>query len=65
MIERLLSNNFAVMRYMPHYTRRSESDVKVKKANIALLSYFSLDFYVGITQGLIINYIEFKPVLDV
>lgn len=46
MIERLLSNNFAVMRYMPHYTRRSESDVKVKKANIALLSYFSLNFLV-------------------
>ncbi|EZK52934.1 putative membrane protein [Escherichia coli 2-177-06_S1_C1] len=37
----------------------------MKKANIALLSYFSLNFYVGITQGLIINYIEFKPVLDV
>ena len=46
MIERLLSNNFAVMRYMPHYTRRSESDVKVKKANIALLNYFSLNFLV-------------------
>ena len=45
MIERLLSNNFAVMRYMPHYTRRSESDVKVKKANIALLSYFFIGFF--------------------
>ena len=30
----------------PHYTRRSESDVKVKKANIALLNYFSLNFLV-------------------
>ncbi|END91188.1 hypothetical protein ECP03019043_3172 [Escherichia coli P0301904.3] len=41
---------------MPHYTRLCESDVKVKKANIALLSYFSLNFlvwnYTGINHQL-------------
>lgn len=35
----------------PHYTRLCESDVKVKKVNIALLSYFSLDFLVGNYTG--------------
>lgn len=52
MIKRLLSNNFAVMRYMPNYTRLCESDVKVKKVRIATLSYFSLNFLVWNYTGI-------------
>ncbi len=50
------------MRYMPHNIMLCDDDAKVKKANIALFKLLFIGFYVGITQGLIINYIEFKPV---
>ena len=30
----------------PHYTRLCESDVKVKKVRIALLSYFFIEFLI-------------------
>ncbi|HIB9827644.1 TPA: hypothetical protein ACWZIR_004812, partial [Escherichia coli] len=40
----IFSQQFMIVRCKPHYTRLCESDVKVKKVRIALLSYFSLNF---------------------
>ncbi|EOM6324127.1 hypothetical protein ACMEQH_004581, partial [Shigella sonnei] len=47
----IFSQQFLMVLCKPHYTRLCESDVKVKKVRIELLSYFSLDFLVGNYTG--------------